>query len=260
MAVKKNHVYFLKIIILIKIVFVLVVFLLHEGSVEVGDKALNAQDSEASNPEEKPNQQVKEPKSNENAEKPLDEEKKGRVSFLDSLLDLPALKPEEIQREELGQYLDMAERKEKQIEGRVEILKEKEQQLIQLEKDIDSKLKRLDDERLFLSQTLQKEKEIEEDRLRTLVEFYKKMEPKIAGPIFEQLDKDLVVSLFLKIEEKQVRAILESMNPGKSREITEYFGRIKSGNEYDLLKEVNKSLLDEFQECKGLPKETIAKN
>ena len=40
------------------------------------------------------------------------------------------------------------------------------------------------------------------------------------------------------------------MNPQKAAEISEYYGRINSIKEYDMLKEVNESLSDQFEKCK----------
>jgi hypothetical protein len=48
------------------------------------------------------------------------------------------------------------------------------------------------------------------------------------------------------------------MNPDKSVALAEYFGRVKSGREYDLLKELNSSLKKEFQDCKGMPDQAVA--
>jgi hypothetical protein len=44
------------------------------------------------------------------------------------------------------------------------------------------------------------------------------------------------------------------MNPDRSVELSEYYGRIKSAKEYELLKEINVALRGQFEECKGLPK------
>jgi flagellar motility protein MotE (MotC chaperone) len=76
------------------------------------------------------------------------------------------------------------------------------------------------------------------------------MPPKKAAPVFEQMDKDLVVQLFNKIPKKQTMNILSVMDPAKSVELTEYFGRIRSTEEYELLKQINSSLLEEFETCK----------
>ena len=95
-------------------------------------------------------------------------------------------------------------------------------------------------------------------RLDKLVTMYAKMEPKKAAPIMEKLDKDLVVDLFKALPQKQITAILEAMNPEKSVQISEYYGRVRSTREYDVLKEMNKSLLAEFDKCKSLPASTPA--
>ena len=40
------------------------------------------------------------------------------------------------------------------------------------------------------------------------------------------------------------------MNPQKAAEISEYYGPVNSIKEYDMLKEVNESLSDQFEKCK----------
>lgn len=179
---------------------------------------------------------------------------KTRKSFLSNLLELPDLNPEAIQKEELGKYLEIAERKKRQIEDRLDILKSREEQLKGLENGIDEKLKRLDEERRFFAETIQQEKVLKGERTDKLITMYAKMEPKKAAPIVEKLDKDLVVELFKNMPQKQVTAILEVMSPEKSVTLSEYYGRVRSAREYDVLKEMNQSLRKEFDDCKGLPK------
>ncbi len=179
---------------------------------------------------------------------------KSRVSFLANLLELPPLETESMQKNEIARYIDMAERKKQQIEERIVILKDRESQLQGLEKSIEEKIKKLDEERKYFAQTIQQEKDLKNDRTEKLVAMYAKMEPKKAAPVIEKLDKDLVIELFKQLPQKQVTAILEGMNPDKSVELTEYYGRVRSTREYDLLKEMNQSLRKEFDDCKGMPK------
>jgi flagellar motility protein MotE (MotC chaperone) len=122
--------------------------------------------------------------------------------------------------------------------------------MLEIEKVIEDKLRALDQEKNFIVETLQKEKVISDERLKQLIEFYRKMSPKKAAPVFEQLNKDLVVQLFANLPQKQIMAIMEAMSPEKSVELTEYYGRIRSGKEYDVLKEMNTALLTEFKNCK----------
>ena len=189
--------------------------------------------------------------------KPSAEEKaasKTRKSFLSNLLELPELDPKSVQKDEVLNYLEIAERKQRQVEERLDLLKRREEQLKGLESSIDEKIRKLDEERKFFSQTIQQEKKLKDERTDKLVSMYAKMEPKKAAPIMEKLDKDLVVELFKQIPQKQVTAILEAMSPDSSVKISEYYGRVRSTREYDVLKEMNQSLRKEFDDCKGLPK------
>ncbi len=198
--------------------------------------------------ETKKNEENKEGKKGDKTE----EEKSEQYGYLDHLIHLPPIEPEKMKKEELAKYLEIADQAYQKIQLRLEGLKRKAAQLEKIEKTIDEKLKKVEEERAFLAQTLQKEKELQKDRAVGLLSFYEKMEPKKAGPLIEKMDKDLVVTLFQKLKKKQVTAILENMNPQKSVELTEYFGRVGSAREYDLLKEMNVSLREAFGECKGL--------
>ena len=175
-----------------------------------------------------------------------------RKSFLDNLLNLPDLDPNKLKREEISHFLTLAERKKKQVDERLVMLKAREAQLIKLEDSIDQKLKKLDEERRFFAQTVQQEKDMKGQRLDRLVELYDKMEPKKTAPIFEKMDKDLVVALFKRLKQKQITTVIEFMKPEKSVELTEYFGRIRSSKEFDLLREMNVSLRKEFADCRGM--------
>ena len=171
--------------------------------------------------------------------------------ILEGLLNLPVLNPDKAKRDEIGRYLAMAERKKQEVESRAKVLQKRQATLVGLEKSIDFKLAKLDDERRFIAQTIQQEKSLKGKRLDRLIELYGKMEPKKAATIIESLDKDLVVELFSALSQKQITKILEGMNPQKSVELSEYYGRVRSGREYELLKEMNVSLRKEFEQCKG---------
>jgi flagellar motility protein MotE (MotC chaperone) len=184
-----------------------------------------------------------------------DEESGGsRRSFLDDLLYLPEISTDSAKKQELVQYLTLVERKKEQIEARISLLKKREGLLQELEHSIDKKITKLEEEMAYFQNTQQKEKQIQKERLGQLVEFYKKMSPKQAAPVFESLDKDLVVALWKEFPQKQTMSILALMNPQKAVELSEYFGRLRSAKEYELLKEINVALKKEFDECKGMPR------
>lgn len=179
-----------------------------------------------------------------------DGEKK-RKTFFDELLVLPKIRQDESQKDELAKYFSIIERKSRQVENRIKLLKTKDQQLKKLEESIDKKLSKLEEEITYFKETQQEEKKLQKERLDQLISFYKKMAPKKAAPVFEKMDKDLVVELFNAFPEKQTMLILSLMSPEKSVEISEYFGRVKSTKEYELLKEINTELVKEFQGCKS---------
>jgi flagellar motility protein MotE (MotC chaperone) len=178
-----------------------------------------------------------------------------RKGYLDDLFDIPEIDTTQASKEEMAKYVAIVEKKRLEVDERIALLSSREERLIDIEKSIDTKLAKLDEERKYFQDTIQKEKEMTEERTKELVEFYKKMPPKSAAPVFEKLDKDLVVTLFKNLPQKQITSILGLMNPDTSVKLTEYYGRIRSGREYELLKEINKSLSVEFDQCKGMPEE-----
>lgn len=178
--------------------------------------------------------------------------KKKERSLIDDLLYLPKLDRESVTKDQLARYLDMLDRKKLKIESTMANLKSEHTRIKGLEREVEGKIDKLQEELKFFQQTVQKEKDFSEERLAKLIEFYKKVPPKKSAPVFESLDKDLVVALFNGLPKKQVTKILALMNPEKSVEITEYYGRITSAKEYLLLQEINKELADTFKKCSEL--------
>jgi len=257
----------MKSILTAKVLLVCAALALHQGWIKVGDLAVFAEDSSDKN---KPSQSKDGEKSAGDLTKLADDkladdaddkekaETAKRRSFLSGLFELPKLSAKKSKKEDVGKYMDMAERKERQIAERTTQLAQREEQLKSLEKSLDEKLGKLEEERKFIAKTLQQEKDLKGERVDKIAELFDKMDPKKAAPAFEKLDKDLTVILFKKLKQKQVTTILETMNPDKSVELTEYFARVKSAKEYDILKELNESLRKEFQDCKGMPTASAA--
>ena len=254
----------LKWLIIAKIALIVCALACATGWLYIGDKPLSAGENAAVQKEVKSETSAKDEKKpgQAKAESAEDEDEfqvvSQRKSFLDDLLYLPKINTDKMKKEEMGRYLGLVEKKKGQIEDRLKLLEHRESDLKGLERSVDEKLKKLEEEMAYFQQTLQKEKKLDDERLESLVAFYQKMEPKKAAPVFEKLDKDLVVSLFNRIPKKQVVTILQLMKPEKSVELSEYFGRIRSGNEYEMLREINSSLRKEFDDCKGMPANATA--
>jgi flagellar motility protein MotE (MotC chaperone) len=242
-------------ILLIKLTLLIFALLVVTKQLKVGDMPLFAEDTPAAEGAVSEQGSAKDDLIADNGDKAEGELRK---SYLDGLLELPTVDRTNTKKREIGRFLDLAEQKERQVRGRLAILKKRENYLKELEKTIEQKVRDLESERVLFQQSIQQEKKLSGTRLESLVNYYKKMDAKKAAPVFEKMDKDLVVSLFLKFPEKQVRSILMTMNTEKSVEISEYFGRIRSGSEYEMLKEMNGFLVEKFEKCKGLPEQGVA--
>ncbi|MBF0440809.1 MAG: hypothetical protein HQK54_02785 [Oligoflexales bacterium] len=250
----------LKYLIIIKIVVITAIILSYMdiNIIYLGDRILAAKEN---NEEPKKVAAAKKVEDNRGTDDDVGDdegETSKRKSYLEDILSLPKLETEKLTKEEINRYITLIERKKGQIDERMRILKDRERHLISLEQTIDKKISKFEDEMILLKGTLQNEKKIKDERLNQLVDIYTKMTPKKAAPIFEKMDKDLVVALFNKLPKKLVTQFLTLMNPEKSVEISEYYGRIKSGTEYEFLREINNSLKKEFEICRGMPAETAA--
>lgn len=225
----------IRVLFVIKILFLILFLLVHQGVIRFGEAGLFGQDPASSEGEKK------------NKKPPLDPISERYKSML---LDLPKIEEDGIEKDESANYLKSARGIEAQLKTEQADLEKRLAMLRKIEKQVEEKIVALDKEKKFILNTLQDEKEIKADRLNSLVAFYGKMEPKKAGPVFEKMDKDLLVAMFNKMKKKQVTKFLEAMAPDKALEISQYFARLGSAKEYDMLKEINKSLVDEFAACK----------
>ena len=135
------------------------------------------------------------------------------------------------------------------IREQLEMMKQDiEQKLIRLEEakksydlarvDIDVRLKKVEEEKRLLDETLQKEKKLKEDRVKEAVEFVSKMEPRKVAPIMDTMDRDLVIVLLSRLPPRQVTKLLENSTPAKATQFLEYFTRIRSGREFEMLREL----------------------
>jgi flagellar motility protein MotE (MotC chaperone) len=227
-------------ILSLKLLALFGVLLIEQGIVTIGELPILAKDE--------PDKE-KEPIEESAEQRILSNRELANHEMLRDLLDMPELDTRNAEMSTLQKYIEIANLREQKIKERLMLLAKKVENFESLKKDLQEAIKKIDEEKLFFSQSLQKEKEIKEERLNQLILLYEKMEPKKAAPVFEEMDRDLAIALFKKIKDKQVTKIFENMNPQKVNELTEYFGRIRSGSEYQLLQELNQSLRESFAKC-----------
>src|SRR5690349_3682811 len=111
-------------IIVLKIAVLSYIFLGDKKLITFGDKAAQAQEAAPTKAEEAP--QVDE----DSDGKPDGAKRKG---FLDDLLNLPKVDGQNLKKDEVGRYLALLERKQSQVENRIQVLKAREDQLKSLE-------------------------------------------------------------------------------------------------------------------------------
>jgi len=152
-------------------------------------------------------------------------------------------------KKENNNYFNMINTKTAELNAQIAFTNNQTRSLKSLERQVQEKIERLQEEKNYFIQTIQQEKKIKQERLDELILFYQKMEPKKAAPIFAEIDKDLAVALFKAFPRKQTMQILAMMPSKKSVLLSEYYAKIRSAKEYELLKEINFSLKQAFNFC-----------
>ena len=105
------------------------------------------------------------------------------------------------------------EKKERELETRMALLKAAEQELNQKYNELSRLRKEL--EGLLVQQS-----EEEKERTKSLVKIYEGMKPKDAARIFNTLDLDILVDVVAQMSERKLSPILAAMNAERARTIT----------------------------------------
>lgn len=152
-----------------------------------------------------------------------------------SLAEIPPTIQSPMQAQRIRRQLEILRN---DVETRIEALKAAQASYAATRKSIAAELQRIEEEKRYLHETLQKEKEVKQSRLDEAIGFVAKMEPRKAAPMLEGMDKDLVIRLFKELPPRLVTRILEAMKSQKATEFMEYYSRIRSGREYEILREL----------------------
>lgn len=89
-------------------------------------------------------------------------------------------------------------------------------------KDLEEKLRRLEEERKKIEELkkIEPKKEEEMAEVKKLVEIFNKASPDEAGAIMNNLDSNLAAEILINLKERQAAAILEAMDPKKAAEVS----------------------------------------
>ncbi len=153
-------------------------------------------------------------------------------------VDLPKIPQGDIKTSEAMRIRDELEFIKKDVEQKIFRLEEAKKAYDNSRSDIEAELKKVAEEKRLLDETLQKEKNIKEERVKETVGFVAKMDPKKVAFVLEGMDRDLVLVLLTKLPPRQVTKILENIAPAKATQFLEYFTHIRSGREFEMLKDL----------------------
>ncbi len=209
----------IKTLLWIKIALIALIFLVIKGHIYFGDRSLNADESQDD-------------------------------TSLSSIVNLPKLDTSKMSKEEAEKYIILIDKKKQELADMEKSLTERKTILEEMQKNIDERIKKLENEKSLFTDLVDKQIELSEERKKELVDFYKKMPAKKAAPIFSTMNQDLVVALFKLLPQKQVTSILSEMSADKSKELSEYYGRVGVLDEYKTMNDLKDAIKKEFKECR----------
>ncbi|MEJ5338281.1 MAG: MotE family protein [Aquificaceae bacterium] len=95
-------------------------------------------------------------------------------------------------------------------------------ELSAISKDLEEKLRKIEEERKKLEELKRAPAPKEEQRpeVKKLVDIFNKASPDEAGAIMNNLDPNLAAEILLNLRERQAAAILEAMDPQKAAEVS----------------------------------------
>ena len=115
---------------------------------------------------------------------------------------------------------ELAERREV-LDMRSTEIDRKAVQLKVAEKEIDKRLRQMQDYEQKLKSLIQEYNEKERQKIASLVKVYASMKPKDAARIFETLDLEVTVALMKEMKPSASSAILAQISPEKAKDITD---------------------------------------
>ncbi len=107
-----------------------------------------------------------------------------------------------------------------QLEERNRDLDLREKILVAAEKRLDTKIERLKEIQSQIDTIVTKREEEEEQQILGLVKIYETMKAKDAAKIFEQLDRDVLLSVVERMKPAKMASVMAQMSPETAQEIT----------------------------------------
>ncbi len=109
----------------------------------------------------------------------------------------------------------------------VQELARQQQDILMLKKQMDERLKELQDSEAKVKRMLQQAKGIEDKKMRTLIQMYANMKPKTAAKALESMDERTACQILQNMTPKQSGDILSYTNPAVTAKLTEMLTRLR---------------------------------
>ena len=128
--------------------------------------------------------------------------------------------------EELSHFSKLKVRK-LQLDKREEQLGKLEEELHKQKLEIEGRIKKLEKLRGQISRVLKERVDVDQAKVKKLVEFYSNMKPQQAAKIIETIDEDLAVEILGQMKKKNAASIMNLLNSGKAQILSEKFAGYK---------------------------------
>ncbi len=106
-------------------------------------------------------------------------------------------------------------------------LARQEQDILMLRQQMDQRLKDLETAEDKMKTMLQQAKDVEDKKVRTLIQMYANMKPRTAAQAMEKMDERIAVRILSGMAPKQSGEILTYTNPSKTAKFTEMITRLR---------------------------------
>lgn len=115
------------------------------------------------------------------------------------------------------------------IHTQAQELARQQQDLLVLRQQMDQRLKDLQSAEDKMKDMLQQAKDVEDKKVKSLVQMYANMKPRMAAQAMENMDERVAVRILAGMAPKQSGEILTYTNPAKTAKFTEMLTRIRMG-------------------------------
>ncbi len=106
-------------------------------------------------------------------------------------------------------------------------LARREQEILMLQKQMEQRLKELQAAEKNVQGMLKEAKNVEGEKVNTLISMYANMKPRQAGAALENVDEAIAAKILVSMKAKQSGEILSYMNPVKTAKLTELLSRMR---------------------------------